>query len=138
MTAMWRAVVFGKPGCPKCGVLRRRLESLLAETGWDDFEPAYIDVETEDGLVAFCRAECINPNRLPALLIMERAPGLDSWRPVERPAPPAPEERGGSLRLYVYFGLQTDYSEAGRGVIPPEVIRSELEAVRRLRASAEG
>lgn len=129
MNPRFRILLFGKPGCDKCAVLRRRLEHLLAEPGWQDFEMVYMDTETIEGLVAFCRAECINPNRLPAFLVMERDGGADGWRPIPRATTdglPHPS------RLYAYVGLQTDYSEEGRGVITPAAIRAELEEARRL------
>ncbi len=128
MSAKLRVVVFGKAGCDKCAVLRKRVETLLGEPGWQDFEMAYLSVETEEGLAAFCRAECINPNRMPALLVMEPANVPGGWRPLARAAP----DPSGGARLYAVVGLQTDYSEAGRGVLSPRAIRAELEEAQKL------
>ena len=64
--------VFGKDGCDKCKVLNRRLDTLLAQKEWADFEKQYCDVETEDGLVDFCNVECINPQRIPAMVVARR------------------------------------------------------------------
>ncbi len=130
MSPTLRIVIFGKPGCDKCAVLRRRVESLLAGGGWEEFEMAYADVETEEGLAAFCRAECINPNRLPALLVMERAEVAGGWRPLPRRKL---DPTGIASRLYAYVGLQTDYSDEGRGVISPGMIRETLEEARAAR-----
>ena len=135
MSATWRVVIFGKSGCDKCAFLRRRVEALLAEDGWSDFEMAYADVETEEGLAAFCRAECINPNRLPAMLVMERAAAPGGWRPLARPASGPADPAAGVARLYTYVGLQTDYSEQGRGILSPKAIRSELEEARQCRTA---
>ena len=66
--------VFGKPGCDKCKVLNRRLDSLFAKEEWQDFRKVYCDVETEEGLVEFCNVECINPQRIPAMVVAVEDP----------------------------------------------------------------
>ena len=76
-TKTFRVLVFGKVGCDKCAMLNRRLDRLFAEESWQDFEKQYCDIETEEGLIAFCRAQCVNPSRIPALLVTRRqAPGV--------------------------------------------------------------
>lgn len=125
MEKPFRVMVFGKTGCEKCKLLIRRLERLLADGRWQDFELVYADVETEDGLMAFCRAQCINPNRIPALVVMRRS-GNGAWEPVPRDRPGAPDAVCGASRLYQYVGLQTDYSESGGGVITPRMLEAVL------------
>jgi hypothetical protein len=127
----FRVVVFGKAGCDKCKLLQKRLGEVLAAGEWDEFEPLYADVETVEGLVAFCRAECLNPQRIPAVLVLRAGPDGASWAPV--PAPPAPagaEALYGKSRLANWVGLQTDYGPAGRGVLSPRMLRAMLKEAR--------
>ena len=69
MAATFQIKVFGKQGCDKCHTLNQRLDKLLATEEYSNFEKVYLDVETLDGLVAFAEAECINPSRIPAMLV---------------------------------------------------------------------
>ena len=131
-----RIVIFGKRGCDKCKVLQQRVDALLAGGEWNDFEQVHADVETVDGLVAFCRAECVNPTQSPALLVTAGDAEAQSWQPLLRACPGAPDPVAGATRLHTYVGLQTDYSEAGRGVLPPKLIRAVLQEARQLRAAA--
>jgi len=135
MDAPLRIAIFGKQGCDKCKTLQQRVDKLLAGGEWNDFEKSYHDVETEEGLVLFCRLECANPNRIPALAVMERD-DTGAWRPMPRSVPGAPDPVGGASRLYAYVGLQTDYSPQGKGVITPAMIRAVLEEARAQRAAA--
>ena len=73
MTKPYRILVFGKTTCEKCKVLQTRLDNLVASPEWQDFEKVYCDVETEDGLVEFCRTGCINPHRIPAFVVQRRS-----------------------------------------------------------------
>ena len=62
--------VFGKEGCSKCAMLKRRLGQLLEDPDYGNvFEMMYHDVLTLDGIVEFCKAACLNPNRIPAMLV---------------------------------------------------------------------
>jgi len=118
-------------------MLQQRVDKLLASGEWSDFEKSYHDVETEEGLVLFCRLECANPNRIPALVVMERdAAGV--WQPLPRAEPGAPDAVCGASRLYSYIGLQTDYSGPGKGVISPAMICAVLEEARAQRAITTG
>ncbi len=124
-----RMTVFGKAGCDKCKVMRKRVEELVAAD--DGVEAAYCDVETEAGLVQFCRAECMNPQRIPAVLMYRRASEGGTYEPV--PAAPAGEGEHpvyGRSRLNHLLGLQTDYSAAGRGVVSPRMLRAMLKEAR--------
>jgi hypothetical protein len=125
----YKVLVFGKAGCDKCKMLNRRLDKLFEKDEWRDFEKEYCDLETERGLVAFCRAQCVNPNRIPAMLVT-RTREDGTCEPVENPAPGAPDKVCGASKLYQYLGLQTDYNGSGRGVISPKMITHILEQAR--------
>ena len=121
----FRVMVFGKTGCEKCKVLNRRLDRLFAEEQWRDFEKQYCDVETEDGLIAFCRAQCVNPSRIPALLVTQ-CTEEGCYVPVQTLNAGVADSVCGRSHLYQYVGLQTDYSEVGSGLITPEMIEAVL------------
>ncbi len=129
MAKTYRVMVFGKAGCDKCKTLNQRLEHLLAGAEWADFEKNYCDLETEEGLVAFCQAECINPQRIPAFVVQKF--NEQSGRYEFIPAAPASEPGAPTSRLYGWLGLQTDYSDAGKGVLTPKMISAVLEQARR-------
>ena len=58
------ANVFGKQGCKKCEMLKMRLAALLEKPEYSGIELRYHDVLTLDGIVDFCKADCLNPNRI--------------------------------------------------------------------------
>jgi len=119
--------VFGKPGCDKCKMLNRRLDKLLAKKLWGDFEKQYFSVETEEGMTMFCEAECINPQRIPAMLIKRRNEESGEFEPVPNLHAGEKDEVCRKSRLYQYLGIQTDYTEDGHGVITPKMISAVLE-----------
>ena len=125
----FRVMVFGKTGCEKCKALNRRLDRLFADAQWQDFEKQYCDVETEEGLIAFCRAQCVNPSRIPALLVTQRT-GDGCYVPVQNRGAGASDPIYGRSHLYQYVGLQTDYSQVGSGLITPEMIEAVLNEAR--------
>lgn len=128
MEKSFKIKVFGKPGCDKCKTLNQRLDKILAEKEWADFEKEYCDVETVDGLVAFAAAECINPQRIPAMLITKRQEETKRYVPVAvRNLQQTPDEVCGKSKLYQYVGLQTDYTPAGKGIISPKMITAVLQ-----------
>lgn len=118
--------VFGKPGCAKCHTLQGRLDDLLQEEEWSDFEKVYHDLETEDGLVAFCEAECLNPQRVPAFYVAK------DGAPLANPAPGESDAVLGHSALYTLVGLETDYSPTGRGVLTPKMIEATLRRAKAL------
>ena len=124
MSAKYQIRVFGKEGCDKCHTLNQRLDKLLAKDGFADFEKRYCDVESVDGLVAFAEAECINPSRIPAMLVTAWDAEADEYVPVQTAQPGAKDSVCKKSKLYQYLGLQTDYS--GTGVISPKMIQSVL------------
>ena len=118
------AHVFGKHGCAKCAVLRRRLDRALQDPRYAGVSVEYHDVLTLDGIVAFCKADTLNPNRIPALLMAR------DGRYVQSDAQFAPPE---DLSVYApsctfqHVGVQTDYDGPSRGVITEDMIRRTLD-----------
>jgi len=130
MATPFRIQVFGKPGCDKCSVLNQRLDRMLAKDEWQDFDKQYCDVETEEGMIAFSEAECVNPQRLPAMVVRRAMGDGNSYELVDNPMPGTVDEVCGKSHLYQYVGLQTDYSSQGRGVITPRMIETVLGTAR--------
>ena len=126
MSAKYQIKVFGKEGCDKCHTLNQRLDKLLAKEGYSAFSKLYCDVETMDGLVAFSEAECINPSRIPAMLVTEWNEGANEFTPIASKQPGAKDSVCKKAKLYQYLGLQTDYSDTGKGLITPKMIQSVL------------
>lgn len=126
--------VFGKAGCDKCKVLNERLDKLLKKDEWEDFEKAYCDVTTEDGLVAFCEIECANPQRIPAFVVHRKTGNNGDYAPLVNPAPGKQDKVCKGARLYQYLGLQTDYSAAGKGIISPKMISAVLAEAKAISA----
>lgn len=126
MAEKYQIKVFGKQGCDKCHTLNQRLDKLLAKEDYSAFGKLYCDVETIDGLVAFAEAECINPARIPAMLVSEWSADTDEYVPVGTKQPGAKDGVCNKAKLYQYLGLQTDYSDAGKGLITPKMIQSVL------------
>ncbi len=133
MPKKFQLTVFGKAGCEKCKVLNARIDALLEKPEWGgDFEKLYADAESEDGLVAFAKAECISPNRIPAVLISRIDEISGAYRPLANPEPGKPDSVLKKSKLYQYLGLQTDYTDDGKGLITPKMITSLLEEARAL------
>ncbi len=126
MAAKYQIKVFGKEGCDKCHTLNQRLDKLLKKEEYAGFEKLYCDVETLDGLVAFSEAECINPSRIPAMLVSEWNEAAGEFTPVATKEPGAKDSVCKKSKLYQYLGLQTDYSDVGKGIISPKMIQSVL------------
>lgn len=132
MSTTYQIHVFGKAGCDKCHALHQRLDALLQDPEWADFEKVPHDLDTVDGLVAFCEAECINPQRIPAFYVAKFNPAAGRFEPLPNPRPGAAETPGGTSALYSLVGLQTDYSSAGRGLLTPRMIEAVLRQARGL------
>ncbi len=132
MSKTYQIHVFGKPGCDKCHTLNGRLDDLLQETEWAGFEKIYHDLETENGLVEFCEAECLNPQRVPGFYVSKAHPATGEQEPIPNPNPGAADAPGGASALYTWVGLQTDYSPVGRGVITPKMIEAVLRQAKAL------
>lgn len=131
MGATYQIKVFGKQGCDKCHTLNQRLDKLLAKEEYADFGKLYCDVETIEGLVAFAEAECINPARIPAMLVTAWDETSGEYIPLATTQPGEKDPVCNKAKLYQYVGLQTDYSDLGKGLITPKMIQSVLaEATR--------
>ena len=117
------AHVIGHTGCQKCAMLNRRTDALLQQEPYKSrFRKVYHDTEDprgldarEDALVFFCKCGCINPNRIPAIIITD-----EKGEFLPRPGQPV-----NSNQLYQYIGIQTDY--ASGGVIEPDAIKRTLD-----------
>ena len=118
------AHVIGHTGCPKCTLLNRRLDAILQEEPYKSrFLKIYHDTEDPRGmshkeaaLVFYCQAQCVNPNRIPALIISD-----DNGEFLNRSEKPT-----SSIQLYQFIGIQTDYNDGG-GILPPETIKKTLD-----------
>jgi hypothetical protein len=131
MDKNYRILVFGKAGCDKCDLLKGRLDKLLTKPDYADFDKVHCDLETEDGLVTLCQTECINPQRIPAFMVLRRDQATGRYTPVPNQAPLEDDPVCGGSRLYLHLGLQTDYSVRGHGgVITPAMIESVLARAR--------
>lgn len=126
MAAKYQIRVFGKQGCDKCHTLNQRLDKLLAKDEYRAFEKLYCDIETIDGLVAFAEAECINPSRIPAMLVTSWSDDTGEYLPVGTQLPGKKDPVCQKAKLYQYLGLQTDYSGVGKGLITPKMIEAIL------------
>lgn len=118
--------VFGKKTCAKCALLNKRLDDILTKDPWTGhFIKVYNDLETEDGLTNFCLAQCINPNRVPAMVIA-RLTNNDEPDYLPNPKPDSPNPVCKKAALYTCLGIQTDYSAEGKGLITPRMIQDVL------------
>ncbi len=126
MAAKYQIKVFGKEGCDKCHTLNQRLDKLLTQEDYSAFDKIYCDIETLDGLVAFAEAECINPSRIPAMLITQWDEAAHEFMPMSTQQPGAKDSICKKAKLYQYMGLQTDYSDIGKGLITPKMIQHIL------------
>lgn len=124
----YQIVVFGKAGCQKCHTLNQRIDKLLAKDEWSDFSKHYLDILTEEGLVEFCNAECINPQRIPACLFRQYDKESGKYLTIEQPQPGKEDEVCKDFALYTYLGLQTDYSSSG--TITPKMLTKLMEEAR--------
>ena len=115
----FQLAVFGKQGCDKCNVLKKRLNKILAGQSYSGFEISYYDMGTTEGLVRFCQCEILNPQRIPSFMVF----GMGDSGPV---AVPRKLNVGDSKDpVETFLALETDYSAGG--VIKPDAIRAVLD-----------
>jgi hypothetical protein len=126
----FQVMIFGKAGCDKCAVLEKRVDGLLKKPEWEEFEKVKMDVESEDGLVEFCQCECVNPQRIPAFVIKRWDEETGRYELVRNANPQPRDEVCGNSILYTFTGVQTDYTDEGKGIISPKMIKSVLEQAR--------
>ena len=69
----FQVAVFGKQGCDKCEVLKKRLNKILEDREYSCFEFNYYDLGTVEGLVRFSQCEVLNPQRIPSFMVFEYA-----------------------------------------------------------------
>lgn len=124
----YQIVIFGKEGCQKCHALNQRVDKMLKKEKYAQFSKKYIDVMTEEGLVEFCNAECINPQRIPALTVRRYDETQKTYQYITNPKAGKEDPVCGSFALHTYLGIQTDYSS--NGVITPKMIDSVLQSAR--------
>lgn len=134
MTKPFRIQVFGKAGCDKCKMLNQRLDKLLASPEWEAFDKEYADLMTVEGLIPFCEAECLNPQRIPAMLVTRWNEAAGEYEPVPNPRPGEVDAVLGGTRLFEHLGLQTDYTTGG--VLTPKMIAAVLSEALQTRAAA--
>ena len=112
---------------PPLGDIRLVLDEISDISAICDLPPfEHVDVETIDGLVAFSEAECINPSRIPAMLVCRYDEAFEEYVPLSNARPGANDPVSKKSKLYQYLGLQTDYSDVGKGIISPKMIKSVL------------
>ena len=127
MSTQYQIQVFGKQGCDKCTILNSRIDKTLKKDKWKDFAKVYLDVETADGIVAFARAECINPQRIPAFVVTRYNVAKETYEPIPYHCHEEQDAATRKTRLFSYLGCQTDYSEANNGTINPKLITKVMD-----------
>ena len=95
----------------------------------DDFDKEYFDLDTVDGLVAFCQAECLNPHKIPALVVTRHDHATNAYVPLS--ASGATEAAVDGTRLGPVLGLQPDYAGPSRGTLTPAMITAVFQEARR-------
>lgn len=123
----YRVTVFGKEGCSKCKVLQSRIKKLLTEPDFQAFDYAYASLDTEEGLIQFCKAESINPQRVPAFIVERRDDLTEAYVPLKPRCAPAPGDPDVATKLFTVLGMQTDYSDEGGGILHPDQIKQILQ-----------
>ncbi len=105
-------------------MLNKRVEKILKKKQWQDFHKVYHDIMTEDGLIDFANAECINPQRIPAFVIKKFNEERNRYEYLANEIPGKYDAVCGGSKLYTYLGVQTDYSTTG--TITPKMIQHVL------------
>jgi hypothetical protein len=66
------------------------------------------------------------------MVVAKRDPATGAYEMLPNPQPGEEDKVCQKSRLYQYLGLQTDYTEVGKGVITPKMITSILEQAKGL------
>lgn len=118
----FQVVLFGKEGCDKCEVLKKRLNKILQEKPYEEFELVYCDLGTVEGLVRFCRCEVLNPQRIPSFMVYHK-------QAAQHEAVPAPVRYKKKVfaeeEIETFLALETDYKTTG--IVTPAMIRNALD-----------
>ncbi len=115
----FKLAVFGKQGCDKCVVLKKRLRKILEEKPYSGFELKYYDMGTSEGLVRFSQCEILNPQRIPSFMVFSS--DSEGLHPVDDQL----DVSGNGDSIDTWLALETDYSAGG--VIKPAAIRESLD-----------
>lgn len=118
--------IFGKEDCDKCTMLNRRIDKLLKEDTYAAFVKKYHDVLSEDGLLRFCVAQCLNPSRIPAMII-SRIDSNGKEEFILNPDAGKVDKICKDSKLHQLLGLQTDYSDVGKGLLTPKMLKAILD-----------
>jgi hypothetical protein len=104
-------VIYGKDGCDKCALLKRRVSGILAK-GNQDFDMDYQNLSTAEGMAAYALAETVNGQRIPALQIMRYDEDRKTYVKIPDPRPEVTGDEDGRVFVPVYLQIQTDYAPA--------------------------
>jgi len=118
----FQVALFGKEGCDKCKVLKKRLDKIFQERPYEEFEFFYCDLGTVEGLVRFCRSEVLNPQRIPSFMVFHKEADQEEVDPDPvrcRRKISAEEE------IETFLALETDYKATG--VVTPKMIMNVLD-----------
>ena len=118
----FQVAMFGKEGCEKCEVLKKRLNKILQEKLYEEFEFVYCDLGTVEGLVRFCCCEVLNPQRIPSFIVYHKQTD-------QQEADPSPVRCKRKVyaeeEIETFLALETDYKASG--VITPKMIGDVLD-----------
>ena len=122
----FKAAVFGKQGCDKCDLLKRRLGKILEDEAYAEFEMEYFDLGTVEGLIRFSQCEVLNPQRIPSLFVyrqsgQESGVAIKPVRYVKKVSTLNDQE----AEIETFLALETDYR--ANGVISPKAIKELLD-----------
>ena len=129
MSKNYRITLFGKKGCDKCKVLKERIDKLVEQDDWKDFEKEYLDVESVDGLVSFVKMEVLNPLRIPSFIVKKLNLATNEYQALVNPEA---DNCSALSKPFRYVGIETDYSEKGHGIITPQMITKALSQAKSL------
>ncbi len=77
-------------------------------------------------MVSFVKRECLNPQRIPSFIV-EKLNGNGEYEAIKNPAHSQTVE---GVRPMRYLGIQTDYTEVGKGIIPPAAVVEVMQEAR--------
>lgn len=120
--------IFGKEGCEKCKVLKARIEHILSQPEWKEFDYVYVDVSTDEGYKIFKDTYYLEKDRIPALAIRKFDLAQDSYVLINDSR--EPDEILKTSKVEGLMAIQTDYFGEGRGIISPKMIVRLLEKAR--------
>ena len=118
----YKLSVFGKRNHAETDELLHNITEMLASNAISDAYLAFEDVQTVTGVVNFSELSCLNPQRVPAMVISRYNPETDAYEAIGNPTPEGEDVVCKKSRLYQIMGLQTDYSVEARGIISQEMI----------------